>query len=233
MERLRHASLLFMTIPLLVRAEAGLVGFESATSARPPPPWQLVAERRQRPPQFDVVAQEGSKMLMVYSADAHGRLEHPLMLAAGNALRLNWRWRVDEHPAEADLAQPERDDHALRLCLRIAPDPERPGKPIRRGLAGLLARGTRHTLCYLWDARYPAGHMAWADDETVRLIVLRGNETATGRWQFETRDVLADYREQFGAEAKTIEALWVSTRTDGTRARSLAYLADLSLSAEP
>lgn len=115
--------------------------------------------------------------------------------------------------------------HRSRPGAAWKANPARPGRSSRRG--------TRHTLCYLWDGRYPAGHLAWADDETTRLIVLRGNETAAGRWQFETRDVLADYREQFGAEAKTIEALWVSTRTNGTRARSLAYLADLSLSAEP
>ncbi len=217
----------------LVRAESGLIGFEAASGARPPPPWQVVAERRQRPPQFDVVEQEGRRVLMVYAADAEGRLEHPLTLATDAPLRLTWRWRVDEHAAEADLAQPERDDHALRLCVRIAPDPERAGERTRRGLAALLGGATRHVLCYLWDARYPSGHMAWAADETMRLIVLRGNETATGRWQFETRDPLADYRAQFGAEPKTLEALWVSARTKATRARSLAYLADLSLAREP
>lgn len=214
-------------------AQSVLIGFEAASGARPPPPWQVIAERRQRPPQFDVVEQEGHRVLMVYAADAEGRLEHPLALPTDAPLRLTWRWRVDEHAVEADLAQPERDDHALRLCVRIAPDPERAGERTRRGLAALLGGATRHLLCYLWDARYPAGHMAWAADETTRLIVLRGNETATGRWQFETRDLLADYQEQFGAEPRTLEAVWVSARTKATRARSLAYLADLSLAREP
>lgn len=217
----------------LARAEDGLVGFEAATGSRPPPPWQVLAERRLRPPQYDVVEQEGRKVLMIYAADAEGRLEHPLAATAGDSLRLSWRWRVDEHAPEADLGDPARDDHALRVCARIAPDPERAGERVRRGFAALLGGGTRHTLCYLWDGRYPAGHMAWSGDESTRLIVLRGSETPTGRWQFETRDLIADHREQFGAAAKAVEAVWVSARTSGTRARTLAYLADLSLVPAP
>jgi hypothetical protein len=110
MKRFGRSSAL-VTIPLLLAthlalAESGLVGFEAATDARPPPPWRLASERRQRPPQFDVIEQEGRKVLMVYSASAEGRLEQPLGLAPSESLRLNWRWRVDEHAQAGDLADP-------------------------------------------------------------------------------------------------------------------------------
>ncbi|GIX33939.1 MAG: hypothetical protein KatS3mg125_1895 [Lysobacterales bacterium] len=237
MKRFGRSSAL-VTIPLLLAthlalAESGLVGFEAATDARPPPPWRLASERRQRPPQFDVIEQEGRKVLMVYSASAEGRLEQPLGLAPSESLRLNWRWRVDEHAQAGDLADPAKDDHALRLCVRVVPDPERAGERTRRGLAALLGGSLRHTLCYLWDARYPSGHLAWSADESTRLIVLRGAETPTGRWQYETRDLIADYRQHFGAEAKSVELLWLSARSSGTGARTLAFFADPELLSEP
>ncbi|MDW8479329.1 MAG: DUF3047 domain-containing protein [Xanthomonadales bacterium] len=175
-----------------------------------------------------MIEQEGRRLLMVYAAEAEGRLEHPLDVGGSPGLRLSWRWRVDEHPRGAELGSDERDDHALRLCARIEPDPERPGERAARGLAVLLG-GVGQSLCYHWDPELPAGQLAWSADGNTRIVVLRGSETAPGSWQVETRDLFEDFRTQFGGEPQRLRMLWVSARTAGTRARSLGYLADLRI----
>ncbi|MDW8479330.1 MAG: hypothetical protein RML12_05140 [Xanthomonadales bacterium] len=44
------AAILWLGVLPAAPAQEVLVGFEQASGARPPPPWQVVAGRRHRPP---------------------------------------------------------------------------------------------------------------------------------------------------------------------------------------
>jgi hypothetical protein len=88
-------------------------------------------------------------------------------------------------------------------------------------------------VCYLWDSRLPAGTVLPNPyTRRVRVMVLRGPEQALGRWQAESRDLAADFRQLFGDEARGVPplaAIVVGADADNTGARSLGHLAGLVL----
>ncbi len=83
-------------------------------------------------------------------------------------------------------------------------------------------------LNYVWDNRHPVGTEAPnAYTERTRMIVLRSNEAATGRWQEERRDIATDAATAFGGKGVELTLLAVATDTDNTGERARAGFADL------
>jgi hypothetical protein len=159
-------------------------------------------------------------------------------LPAGSpAQRLAWRWRVEQPNLQADLRTKAGDDNAVKLCLLFdlpldaVPFVERQLLRLARSRSDDVLPAA--TLCYTWDARLPAGTLLDNPySRRVRSIVLRGAETAPGRWQAEARDVAADFLRAFGDEARTLPpllAVAVAGDADNTGAGSLAFVADLAL----
>lgn len=106
------------------------------------------------------------------------------------------------------------------------------GLATRAGLALARARHGEHVpdaaLNYVWDNRHPVGTEAPnAYTERTRMVVLRSNEAATGRWQEERRDIATDAAAAFGEEGVELTLLAVATDTDNTGERARAGFADL------
>jgi hypothetical protein len=210
-----------------------IVPFADAEGSRPPAPWQAVTTRNVRPTQFDVVDQDGERVLMAYSANASSSLTHPLDLDPAGHRRLSWRWRVDELPQSADLANRNRDDYAARVCVSFEPDPDSVGfgGRARRAIGNLFGDDTPPAaLCYTWDNRHPVGHSAaHSGNDRIGLIVLQSGEQHSGQWIAEERDVVADYLEHFGSEPRRIIGVVVAAATAATGERALSYFADLRI----
>lgn len=206
---------------------------------QPPAPWQRNGLPAQKMPftDFSVATLEGQRALRIAAKASYGSLVHPLDQLAEPPQRLSWRWRIDQPNIAADLGSKAGDDNPVKVCLlfdlslQAVPFMERQLMRIARASTGQELPAA--TLCYVWDARLPAGTVLDnAYSRRVRMIVLRGPEAPLQRWQAEQRNVAADFKRVFGDEAAQmppLRAVAIGGDADNTGARSLAYLADLTL----
>jgi Protein of unknown function (DUF3047) len=233
-------------LPLAAAAQAPIIRpFSTAADAAPPPPWRVITlPKLPRHTRYEIAATDGVRALRMESDGGYANLLHPLALDAAATPWLRWRWRVDAHPAGADLARKDGDDVPARVCVLF-------DLPLARLAAGdrLKVRLGRMlfdrdlpaaSLCYVWDATLPAGTwLANAYTDRVQMLVLRSTASghAPGRWQAEARDLRADFARAFpheaaGGAALPLAAIGVAADADNTGGRASAWIGDLSLSAE-
>lgn len=219
---------------------AGQIAFSQLPEGPLPAPWHFATLPGKSPTQFGIASLDGEHVLRVSTSDAYGNLVYPLPAAvngAAAALRLSWRWRVDQLVAKADIRSRSGDDAALKLCVSFDFDRSRLGFGERARLRlGQIHTGERipaETLCYVWDNQLPVGtqlHNAFT--HRMRFIVLQSGSTHLGRWMSESRDLAADYAQAFGDESAGMPAvidITVSADSDNTHGSGLAYMGDIHL----
>jgi hypothetical protein len=205
----------------------------------PAMPWRVVGLPQQSMPltRFSVLTLDGRRVLRVEAQASYGNLVHALAGVPESVHRLSWRWRLDEPNPAADLRRKDGDDSAIKVCalfdlpLSALPFGERQWLRLARLSAGETLPSA--SVCYVWDNRLPPGTVLDnAFTRRVRTIVLRGPEAPLRGWLDEQRDVAADFLRLFGDEAKTLPALIgvaIGADADNTQARSLAFLAEITL----
>ena len=217
---------------------AGLLAPLVADADMPPLPWHVVSLPQQTKPRTDyrIAVVDGRRALRIDADRSYGNLVHPLP-ADTEGHQLAWRWRIDTPNPLADLRQKIGDDSAVKVCLLF--DLPMAAVPfVERQLLRLARlRSTEPlpaaTVCYVWDARLPAGTVL--DNpytRRVRYLVLHGPEAPLRTWAAEQRDVAADFQRLFGDEAKvvpTLLAVAVAGDADNTQGRSLAWVDALVL----
>ena len=210
----------------------------SASRAMPglPPRWRELVASHAKPPEFALVDDGGATVLRVRSQDAAGAAAYAVRAELSSRPILSWRWKVDHVVAGADLATKAGDDFAARLYVFFdVPSSELPfADRVRFAFARLLNGGELPTtaLCYVWDNRHPVGTSVWsAYTDRVRVIVLETGAARAGRWVDERRDLAADYRAAFGAQAPLhpVSGIAVGNDTDQTRGTATAWFGDLAL----
>ena len=126
---------------------------------------------------------------------------------------LEWNWRVDRLPVDADIQKKSGDDVGASLFLIFG----RPG----------FFRPDPPTLVYAWtSAATPQGSVVPSPYHagTVRTIVLRSGAVELGRWVSERRNIPADFRRAFGKDPpEHVEAIaiWSDGDQTGARVRAL------------
>lgn len=219
---------------------SGQIVFSQLPEGALPAPWHFATLPGKTPTQFSIVNLQGEHVLRVSTSDAYGNLVYPLPMSidpARTSLRLNWRWRVDQLVAKADIRTRSGDDAALKLCVSFDFDRSRLGFGERTKLRlGQVSTGERipaETLCYVWDNQLPTGaqlHNAFT--HRMRFIVLQSGSAHLGQWITENRDLAADYVQAFGDESGSMPAIidiTVSADSDNTHGSGLAYMGDIRL----
>lgn len=233
---------------VLVAAVLGgmLSALPAAASAQPTPlvaegrrlgpGWRVAGLPRQKVPltRYGVAEVDGREAVRLDASASYGNLVFDLPGQLAPA-RLRWSWRLDQPNAAVDLARKEGDDAAAKVCLSFdlplerVPFMERQVLRMARSRAGEALPAA--TLCWVWghaEAREAA--LANPYSRRVRVIVLRNQEDAAGRWFDEDRDVAADWRRTFGdesAEVPPLAAAIVAADADNTGATSVAHVAGL------
>jgi hypothetical protein len=218
-----------------------LSAFSSAAGTQPPAPWRVVGVPRGKIPltRFDITELDGRKVLRVEASKSYGNLVHALPAAVPDAaLRLRWRWRLDQPLAGADLRRRETDDSPLKVCALFDMPLDRLGLIERNVLR--LARSVSGenlpsaTLCYVWDATLAPGTLlSNAYSARVRMIVVDSGAQRLGQWTAHARDLAADFRLAFGSESASLpplEAVLVGADADNTGSYSLGYVEGVTLS---
>lgn len=209
------------------------------------PGWRYIGFPKQKaaiPPTLIEAGQvEGQPAVKVVTASSYGTLVHDLKDAPPPA-RLQWRWRLDQPlsggQAAPDLTTKAGDDAALKVCamfehpLDRVPFVERTVLRIARSVSGEALPAA--TVCYVWDSAHPAGRQG-ANPYTrrVRYISLRGDETPTGQWVAESRDLARDFATLFadelpaGSTVPPLRTVLIGADSDNTASRSSGWVADL------
>ena len=235
------AALLAAAMPLALAAGVSIAPFSAAAPGPAlPSGWALVTLPRIAAPAVALVDDSGTTVLRVRSVNAAGSVVHRLAAGTARAPLLSWRWKVDRVLDKADLARREGDDYAARVYVSFEPAPEALSFAARARLriARLLygADLPAAALCYVWDNTHARGTTAWNPySDRVRMIVLRSGADEAGQWKSETRDVAADYRAAFGADAAVppISGVAASADTDQTGESVTAWFGDFRLEARP
>ena len=216
-----------------------LTGAGAAPGELPPAPWAVALLPGQTIPatQFGLAQMDGRTVLRIAAAGSYGNLVHPLPGLPGQG-QLSWRWRVDALNTAADLRRREGDDSSLKLCvlfdLPLAQVPFVERQLLRVARSRSATPLPAATVCYVWDAQLPEGtRLDNAYSRRVRYLILRSRPASAGQWFAERRDVAADFRLLFGDESPhqvpPLLAIAVGADGDNTGGRSLAHLADLTL----
>ncbi|CAN7236162.1 MULTISPECIES: DUF3047 domain-containing protein [unclassified Variovorax] len=218
---------------------ADITPFSSARGAEAPAPWRFTTLPNKTPTRFEVVQQDGRRVLKVEADQSYGNLVHATQVPLDASTTLAWRWRVDDFVKDADLRKRSGDDGAAKLCVFFDLPTDRLSFGERTRLA--LARRTTgeqvpsEALCYVWDNKEAKGStLVNAFTQRMRMVVLESGPAATpGTWASERRNLLADYRRVFGDEAgdtmPDVVAVAISADADNTQGHGLAYFSDIDL----
>jgi hypothetical protein len=218
---------------------ADITPFSSARSAEAPAPWRFTTLPNKTPTRFEVVQQDGRRVLKVEADQSYGNLVHATQVPLNASTTLAWRWRVDDFVKDADLRKRSGDDGAAKVCVFFDFPTDRLSFGERTRLA--LARRTTgeqvpsEALCYVWDNKEAKGTaLVNAFTQRMRMVVLESGPAASpGAWVSERRNLLADYRRVFGDEAgdtmPDVVAVAISADADNTQGHGLAYFSDIDL----
>lgn len=150
----------------------------------------------------------------------------------GPKRRLAWRWRVDQPVPPTDLSQAGADDRSLavHICFPAESETGSLWDGITRFATRVFAAPlSGKVLTYVWGGTRPRGVLMANPhlDPDGRIIVLRSGGAATGRWQMEEIDFVADFRKAFGYSPPAPAYLAISVDSDDTASRSRGAVADL------
>lgn len=221
-----------------------LTPFTAASGTQAPAPWHFSSLPNKTPTRFEVVQQDGRRVLKVDADQSYGNLVHRLQAPLTSATTLAWRWRVGQFVEGADLRTRAGDDGAARICVFFDLPTQRLPLVERTRLA--LARSAvgedvpSEALCYVWDATQPKGSsLVNAYTRRMRMVVLESGPTPAGGagWVTERRNLLEDYQRAFGDEAgglvPDIAAVVISADADNTHGHGVAYFSDVALKSPP
>jgi hypothetical protein len=238
------AAALLVGGPALAQEPPLLTSFSAAAGSQAPAPWHFSSLPNKTPTRFEVVQQDGRRVLRVDANESYGNLVHRVHTPLTAATTLGWRWRVEQFVEGADLRTRAGDDGAAKVCVFFDLPTSRLPLIERTRLA--LARSTvgedvpSEALCYVWDATQPKGSLLVnAYTKRMRMMVLEsGTAAARGTgWVMERRNLLDDYERAFGDEAggvvPDVVAVVISADADNTHGHGVAYFSDLALKNPP
>jgi hypothetical protein len=202
--------------------------------------WREALLPDKKPPEFALVADEGTTVLRVRSGAAAGTVAHSFRLDSASHPLLAWRWKVDRVVERGDMAVKSGDDFAARVYVFFdLPEEEIPWNGrVRLKLARLLHGGDLPSagICYVWDNRHPVGASTWNPYwYRIRTVVLESGNARAGRWAEERRDLAADFAAAFGSRGgkpvPAVTGIAVGNDTDQTLESVTAWFGDLRIEA--
>lgn len=133
---------------------------------------------------------------------------------------LTWSWSIHNR-IEGEYNEKEKsgDDYAARLYVVIS---------------GSIPFLSTFALNYVWAKHSEKGEIwpsAYAP-ENSQMIALRSFEAETGKWYTEKRDIRKDFKQIFGKDIKTVNAVVLMTDTDDTLKKAKAYYGDIFFSSK-
>ena len=121
---------------------------------------------------------------------------------------LTWQWKIENILPKGDARYKKGDDYAARVYV-VFP-------------SWLFWR--TKALNYIWANKLPKGKAvrnAFAKNDV--MIAVESGPRMARQWLTETRNVLEDYRKQFGEDPPEVGAIAIMTDTDNTDSSAVAW----------
>ncbi|MCF7803452.1 MAG: DUF3047 domain-containing protein [Candidatus Marinimicrobia bacterium] len=142
---------------------------------------------------------------------------------------LEWKWKVENIYEKGDEITKAGDDYALRIYVNFKYDPskaslwERTKYSVARSVFGKYP--PHSALSYIWaNTEHEKRILPNPFQEKAQMVITREGESGVGEWHTERVNILADYREAFGAKPPDIASLAIMNDSDGTGESSVSYL---------
>lgn len=135
-------------------------------------------------------------------------LHRPIDIDAETQPHLQWEWRAQTLPVDVDLGSVDADDVGVGLALSFGE--VRPFRPLPKMLIYVWTGATNRVDDVVTCVRHP---------QSMRMVIVRNQQSDTGRWASEARNIESDYLKAFGERPPRIRevALWADCdQTGGT-----------------
>ena len=164
----------------------------------------------------------GQGCIQVDSDSAVSMIQRSLKIDITEKKFLSWEWKLAVPPAPSDLARKGKDDRPLAVYITFPFDyqnasmSERAMRPLLEFRYGSEAPG--RVLSYVWASAESKGKVIESPfgGTQHKMIVKRNNRSRLGVWLEEKVDILADYKDVFGGEPKSVSHILISSDTDDT-----------------
>ncbi|MCK5831101.1 MAG: DUF3047 domain-containing protein [Methylococcales bacterium] len=131
---------------------------------------------------------------------------------------LNWRWRIENHLGKINEQDKSGDDYSARVYVVVS---------------GGWAFWKTKAINYVWASNTTKGTIwpnAYAGSNAM-MVALRSTDDKTDTWLQEKRNILLDFKQQFGSDIQYIDAVAIMTDTDNAKGNATSYYGDLFFSA--
>ena len=161
------------------------------------------------------------KGVRVLKADSHGAASgmfREIKVDLKQTPILNWSWKTGQVFNNIDEKTKTGDDYPVRIYVIFS--------------GGFFFWNTR-AISYVWSSNQPAGS-AWrnAYTDSARMIAVESGKEKVGQWVSEKRNILADFRIQFGENVQFADAVAVMTDTDNSGQKAIGWYGDIWFSAK-
>ena len=179
---------------------------------------------------YNLVRRDSTVVLQARSENGSSSLiRHPRIDLSEYPI-LEWRWRVEDLPARADVTTDTTDDAAARLYVTF--DYDDLGVIDRIKLALLRRFGYEkapsRALNYIWATRHGPGAVIESPyTDQIMMMPVRTGADRAGEWVRERRNVRADYREAFEGDPPPVNGIAIMTDTDNTGGTAKALYGDI------
>ena len=219
---------------------ARVLPFSTGAVGTAPSGWRPYAVRRDLTRTRYAVVRDGSRRVLNARAAASATgLRCAVDIDPAAFGHLQFSWRVQDVPTQANVAAAEHDDCPARIIVAFAGDDTR--LPLRDRLfyeQVELFTGQRlpfATLMYVWDGGLHAPESVHRNHRTARIqyLTVESGTQRAGRWLHYERDVVADYQRVFGEAPGHIVGVGVLTDADALKVDLEAWYGDITLGPPP
>lgn len=185
-------------------SEASLAGWEKKA---------FVGETR-----YTFAEEDGRQVLRADSVGSASGMGRKIKIDLTKTPYVNWSWKVDRGLPKLDEASKGGDDYAARLYV------------VKSG--GALIWKTK-ALNYVWSGSQMR-ESSWPNafkPKNAIMLAARGMDDSTGVWVTEKRNVREDFKEIFGKDIKSIDAIAIMTDTDNSGLSASASYGDIYFTA--
>ena len=196
----------------------------------------VVLSSQKRETEYTLVDDRGRTVLRARASSSGSGIVREIRIDPHRHPLLAWQWKVMRVLEKGDLKTRAGDDYPARLYVTfdVAPENLSTSERLQLSLARMMHGPDvpAAALCYVWDTKAAPGTIAPnAFTDRVRMIVVDSGAADAGRWRRHERNIPADYRAAFGADAPMVNSVIVSTDTDNTGETAETYYGDVEFRA--
>ena len=166
---------------------------------------------------YKIISDNGRKVIQADSKSTASGLFKKVSLDPASFRYLRWSWKIKNTIPVGFESKKNGDDYAARVYVIF------PGRFFWHTKA----------INYIWANHLPKGQIIPnAFSANAMMVAVESGPDQTGKWIFEERDILTDYRKLFGSEPHEIGAIAIMTDTDNTGTEATAWYGEISIGSQ-